>query len=388
MAYSPNVDYRAVARRKAAKYGLDPRIFQRQIGVESVDYSPAVISGRESSPAGAQGIAQFMPGTARGLGVDPLRPVKALDAAAKLMAGYVKKYGSYRNALVAYNAGPGAVGGSLPGETQRYIQEILRGRDPGGLKKPQRTASGGPRVKAPGPAAAAPGGAVTSDTGLASLISQLVGQRPTVAISAPQLPSFAAHPTLPAGFVPTMAAWSPSSSPSTASLVDAIQQTSTSAGVPRAAAPAKVAGAARSVAAARGVRGVPLRPHGRWNGTSGPLYALFQRFGKPLGLQVTSTKRHNTNPYSGSRSDHDVGNRSAYAIDASNGSAPTAQMDEYAYNVMHALGFKGYRKGQPINVSQGVRTIHGLQFQVIYRGNGPEFGGNHLTHVHVGVHRV
>ena len=61
------------------------------------------------SPAGAQGIAQIMPATARGWGVDPNNPRQALDAAAKNMASYVKKYGGYENALRAYNAGPGAI---------------------------------------------------------------------------------------------------------------------------------------------------------------------------------------------------------------------------------------------------------------------------------------
>jgi hypothetical protein len=44
------------------------------------------------------------------------------------MARYVRHYGNYRDALVAYNAGPGRVGGSLPAETQHYIATILGGR--------------------------------------------------------------------------------------------------------------------------------------------------------------------------------------------------------------------------------------------------------------------
>lgn len=117
-------NYRKLARQDARKYGLDPNIYGRQIKQES-GYNPNAVS-----PAGARGIAQFMPGTAAGLHINPNNPVQALDAAAKLMAGYVKKYGSYKNALVAYNAGPGEVGGQLPAETQQYVANILGGRTP------------------------------------------------------------------------------------------------------------------------------------------------------------------------------------------------------------------------------------------------------------------
>jgi hypothetical protein len=117
-------DYRAAARRFARKYGLNPGIFIRQISQES-GFNPNAVS-----PAGAIGIAQIMPATARGWGVNPHDPMASLDAAAKNMARYVHQYGSYRDALVAYNAGPGRVGHSLPSETQRYIANILGGRNP------------------------------------------------------------------------------------------------------------------------------------------------------------------------------------------------------------------------------------------------------------------
>lgn len=117
-------NYREEARRAARRHGLDPNIFERQIQQES-GFNPGA-----RSPAGATGIAQFMPGTAKGLGINPNDPHQALEGAAKLMASYVKKYGSYRNALVAYNAGPGRVGGSLPAETQNYIKTILGNKNP------------------------------------------------------------------------------------------------------------------------------------------------------------------------------------------------------------------------------------------------------------------
>ena len=149
-------DYRARARRAATRYGLDPHIFERQIGAES-NYDPDVISGRRASGAGAQGIAQIMPATARGWGVDPLDPDAALNAAAKNMAAYVRKYGGYENALRAYNAGPAAIEASRGyRETNAYVSKILGGRDPGDLSAPQDDDAPAPAAaKAPGPVTAA-----------------------------------------------------------------------------------------------------------------------------------------------------------------------------------------------------------------------------------------
>jgi cell wall-associated NlpC family hydrolase len=80
------------------------------------------------SPAGAQGLMQLMPGTAAGLGVNPWSPEQAVQGAAQLLSGYLRKYGSVSLALAAYNAGPGAVdqyGGVPPyAETQNYVRKI------------------------------------------------------------------------------------------------------------------------------------------------------------------------------------------------------------------------------------------------------------------------
>jgi soluble lytic murein transglycosylase-like protein len=82
------------------------------------------------SPAGAVGVAQLMPGTAAGLGVNPRDPQASIMAQAQLMASYLKQFsGSVADALAAYNAGPGAVqqyGGVPPySETQTYVTKIL-----------------------------------------------------------------------------------------------------------------------------------------------------------------------------------------------------------------------------------------------------------------------
>ncbi len=63
-----------------------------------------------SSPAGAQGIAQFIPSTASAYGLnDPFDPVEAIDAQAHLMSDLIRQFGSPQLALAAYNAGPAPV---------------------------------------------------------------------------------------------------------------------------------------------------------------------------------------------------------------------------------------------------------------------------------------
>jgi hypothetical protein len=86
-----------------------------------------------SSPAGAQGIAQFMPGTAGARGLaDPFDPESAIPKAASLLADLRKQFGNLGLAAAAYNAGPGRVakwiagGGDLPFETQNYVSIVTR----------------------------------------------------------------------------------------------------------------------------------------------------------------------------------------------------------------------------------------------------------------------
>lgn len=115
----------------ARKYGIDPNIFVAQIRQES-GFNPNAVS-----PAGAVGIAQFLPSTAAGMNVNPWNPQSALEGAARLDAANLRAYGGdWAKVLAAYNAGGGAVnytvsrGGKnwqqyLPSETQNYIRIIL-----------------------------------------------------------------------------------------------------------------------------------------------------------------------------------------------------------------------------------------------------------------------
>ena len=107
-----------------ARYGVAPALLSAVARAESDDNPRAV------SSAGAQGLMQLMPGTARDLGVDPFDPAQAVDGAARLLQEYLSTYRSLPVALAAYNAGPAAVAaaGGVPAypETQGYIRTVLR----------------------------------------------------------------------------------------------------------------------------------------------------------------------------------------------------------------------------------------------------------------------
>lgn len=115
--------YSALFQQAGAKHGVAPAL------LEAVAKHESGFDPRAVSPAGAQGLMQLMPGTAQGLGVNAFDPVQAVDGAAQLLAGHLRKFGSVDLALAAYNAGPGAVqrhGGVPPyKETQNYVRRIL-----------------------------------------------------------------------------------------------------------------------------------------------------------------------------------------------------------------------------------------------------------------------
>src|SRR5262245_48843405 len=116
-----------VVTQSAADNGLPLEFFTRLIWQES-RFNPNAIS-----PKGAQGIAQFMPGTASGRGlVDPFEPAQALREAASYLRELRTTFrGSLGLAAAAYNAGPGRVEawlagrGGLPGETRAYVRAVI-----------------------------------------------------------------------------------------------------------------------------------------------------------------------------------------------------------------------------------------------------------------------
>lgn len=107
-----------------SQYGVDPVLLAAMARTES-GFNPSA-----TSPAGAQGLMQLMPGTAKGLGVtDPFDPAQSVQGAAQLMRDLLDRFGRVDEALAGYNAGPGAViryGGVPPyAETQGYVRKIL-----------------------------------------------------------------------------------------------------------------------------------------------------------------------------------------------------------------------------------------------------------------------
>jgi len=116
--------YREPILRSAARWGVPPALMAGQLMAES-GFDPTA-----GSPAGAQGIAQFMPSTAAAYGlIDPYDPVAAIDAEAHLMSDLLRQFGSPELALAAYNAGPAPVEvcNCIPPypETQAYVTRIL-----------------------------------------------------------------------------------------------------------------------------------------------------------------------------------------------------------------------------------------------------------------------
>ena len=115
---------------EAAKlHGVPQKILYGVLRKESMGFNPSVINGSINSPVGAQGIAQFMPETAKGIGLNPLNVNDAINAAAKYLKAKYIRHGSWKLALAAYNAGSGNVekySGVPPfKETLNYVKSIL-----------------------------------------------------------------------------------------------------------------------------------------------------------------------------------------------------------------------------------------------------------------------
>lgn len=112
-----------VARAAARRHGIPEDLFLRLVQQES-GWNPQAISH-----AGAIGLAQLMPDTAKLLGVDPSDPVANLEGGARYLAMQFRAFRRWDLALAAYNAGPEAVrqhGGIPPfAETRDYVRIIL-----------------------------------------------------------------------------------------------------------------------------------------------------------------------------------------------------------------------------------------------------------------------
>ncbi|MDR0621290.1 MAG: lytic transglycosylase domain-containing protein [Deltaproteobacteria bacterium] len=120
-----NADVDDIINRVADSLGMDPSLIRAVIKTESNFDNKAV------SIAGAKGLMQLMPGTAKEMGVkDPFNPLENIWGGARYLKRMLDSYGGNLNkALAAYNWGPGNVNkhgtnGNMPRETRRYIEVV------------------------------------------------------------------------------------------------------------------------------------------------------------------------------------------------------------------------------------------------------------------------
>lgn len=163
--------YQAAILAAGIKYGVAPELLAAQINAES-GWNPRAVSS-----AGAKGLAQFMPGTAKSVGLkNPFDAMASITAQAKLMGQYATTYkGDINKMLAAYNAGPGNVGRwSKIAETRGYVNKIGKDAGVSALKS-------GRAVNSNALAAAKKAGTATGTTMAAAQQAQLAATRKAVA---------------------------------------------------------------------------------------------------------------------------------------------------------------------------------------------------------------
>lgn len=126
--WRPPAQYASAIAAAEDRAGLPRDLLARLLYQES-RYRADIINGTTRSPVGALGIAQFMPATAAEMGIDPLNTMQAIDGAARYLARLYGSFGTWAEALAAYNWGAGNVRRKglavAPRETRLYYSQIL-----------------------------------------------------------------------------------------------------------------------------------------------------------------------------------------------------------------------------------------------------------------------
>ncbi|KMY65928.1 hypothetical protein AAU61_19550 [Desulfocarbo indianensis] len=118
-------EFDALIQQAAQRHGVDPNLVRAVVTAES-DYDSQTVSH-----AGAMGLMQLMPETAKDLGVgDPFDPAQNIEGGTRYLAMMLERFdGDESMALAAYNWGPGNLErstGQLPAETRTYLERVAR----------------------------------------------------------------------------------------------------------------------------------------------------------------------------------------------------------------------------------------------------------------------
>jgi hypothetical protein len=374
-----SAQYRRAARRAARRYDLP--FFVRQIRQESGFQDVR-------SPAGAQGPAQLMPATARSLGVDP-HSRRAIWAAARLMRGYVDKYG-VEGALRAYNAGPGAIQASHGyAETNAYVRNILRGGNGGAAPRGAPRGSGAPGTAGGGgtvvPGVSGAQNQPQGSEGILALLDALKGQRAPVSGGSLQAPVATAAPAMPQGYQPPQGGGGPAPKVDTNALLQSIQTVGGDVQLAPGNAGGVIPGASgggANLTAPAGVRGrggrVVLDPHANYPGQplNHDVIAFARRVSALSGhpLRIGTGTRHSRLTINGTVSDHARG-------EAADVPASGRRLLDLGRAALVAAGMDP-RKAR--TAQGGGYNIGG--WQIIFATNAPGWG-DHTDHLHIGRRR-
>lgn len=130
--YQKKKDYISYANKLEKAHGLPDNIIVGLMQAES-NFNPEIISGKKRSSAGAIGILQFMPETAKEYRIDPTKPYQSINAAVKYLKNSYKQLGNWEDSIRSYNAGVGAIKEwkagkrQLPKETREYLGRVQKG---------------------------------------------------------------------------------------------------------------------------------------------------------------------------------------------------------------------------------------------------------------------